>query len=159
CPQLACIVMDRFANDYELHDVTDALVVHLRELLTGPRQQAAAAQFSLAVLLGGTDNIVKANETIKQSRCSPNASALLRHRLVQLPLAASRIIGLVHNGYFGDLEKALPFELIELLGWQCAANAIAADQLRKALALRRAQAAHAMAASILLVADPTWRPE
>jgi uncharacterized protein YjbI with pentapeptide repeats len=159
CPQLARLVMDRFANDYELHDVTDALVVHVSELLTGPKQQAAATQFSLAILIGGTDNIVKANEALKQSQCSSDVTALLRHRLVQLPLAASRIIGLLHKGHFADLEKKLPFELVELLGWQCSANSVATDQLRKTLALRRAQAAHAMAASILLLADPTWRPE
>jgi uncharacterized protein YjbI with pentapeptide repeats len=159
CPQLARLVMDRFASDYELHDVTDAIVIHFGELLTGPKQRAAATQFALAVLVGGTDNIVKANEALKQSLCSADAIALLRHRLVQLPLAASRIIGLLHNGHFTDLEKKLPFELVELLGWQCAANATAADQLRKALALRRAQPAHATAASILLIADPTWRPE
>ena len=58
---------------------------------------------------------------------------------MQLPLAASRIIGLLRKGYFADLENQLPFELIELLGWQCAASPVALEQLRKAMALRRAE--------------------
>jgi uncharacterized protein YjbI with pentapeptide repeats len=159
CPQLAAIVMDRFAADYELHDASDALVVHMRELLADARQQNAAAEYSLATLVGGSDTLVKAIVKLDRSRCPSEAVSLLRHKLVQLPLAASRIIGLLHKGYFADLENKLPFDLIELLGWQCAASPVALEQLRKSMALRRAELAHPMAASVLLIAEPNWRPE
>jgi uncharacterized protein YjbI with pentapeptide repeats len=159
CPQLAAIVMDRFAADYELHDASDALVVHMHELLADVRQQNAAAEYSLAVLVGGSKPLIKATAKLAQSRCPAEAVSLLRHKLVQLPLAASRIMGLLHKDYFADLENQLPFELIELLGWQCAASPVALEQLRKSMALRRAELAHPMAASILLIAEPNWRPE
>ncbi len=159
CPQLAAIVMDRFAADYELHDASDALVVHMRELLADLRQQNAAAEYSLAMLVGGSKTLVKATAKLAQSRCPAEAISLLRHKLMQLPLAASRIIGLLHKGYFADLENQLPFELIELLGWQCAASPAALEQLRKAMALKRAELAHPMAASVFLIAEPNWRPE
>ena len=159
CPQLAAIVMDQFAADYELHDASDAIVVHVHTLLPSLRQQNAATEYALAILVGGSKALAKATAKLTQSGCIAEAISLLRHKLVQLPLAASRIIGLLHEGYSADLENQLPFELIELLGWQCAASPVALEQLRKAMALRRAELAHPMAASILLIAEPSWRPE
>ncbi|HEX3599360.1 MAG TPA: pentapeptide repeat-containing protein [Lacipirellulaceae bacterium] len=159
CPQLACIVMDQLAADYELLDASDALVVHVQGLLTGPKQRHAATELSLAMLGGDLDTISKAGDKVAKAGCSAEVVGLLRHQAVQLPLAAARIVGLIHNGCFTDLEKRLPFELIELVGWQCEANSVALNQLRKVMALRRGEAAHAMAASVLHVADPMWRPE
>jgi uncharacterized protein YjbI with pentapeptide repeats len=158
-PQVACAVLDQFAADYELHDPSDALVVRANALLGNPKQRLAALEYCVAVLTGGTDASVKAVDELAKSNCVSEARNLLRHMPVQLPLAAARIVSLLHKGYFADLEKHLPFELIELVGWQCEANPGALEQLRKSLALQRADAAHPMAASVMLVADPKWRPE
>jgi uncharacterized protein YjbI with pentapeptide repeats len=159
CPQLACIVMGQFAADYELHDASDALAVHMRSMLRSANLRQAVTEFCVATLVGGIETIAKANNKLEKMGCPAEVRALLRHELVQLPLAAARIIGLVLKGCFTDLEKPLPFGLIELVGWQCGANSAALDQLKRAMALQRAETAHAMMASVLLIAEPIWRPE
>ena len=94
CPQLACIVMDQLAADYELHDAMDALVVHVQGLLADPKQRHAATEFCLAMLVGDLDMIGKASETVlprhgAQRRCRScfvirlfNCRWLLRESLV-----------------------------------------------------------------------------
>ena len=50
CPQLAAIVMDQFAADYELHDASDAIVVHMRHAAV----QSEAAKPGSRTLAGNT---------------------------------------------------------------------------------------------------------
>ncbi len=159
CPQLASVVLDEFAADYELHDASDALMVRMRQLLPDPKQQQAVAEYCFETLTGVPKAIAKAESKLAKAKCAAEALTLLRHPLVQLPLAASCVLGSIHRGYFAELERQLPFELIEIVAWQCSANPRAMTELRKILALRRGGAAQAMAASILLVAEPTWQPE
>jgi uncharacterized protein YjbI with pentapeptide repeats len=159
CPELASIVLDRFADDYELVDASDALLIHVDQLLTDAKQRHASMQYCVALFSMQPQSIEGAREKLAKTGCTSSVWQLLRHEMVQLPLAASRIFSLLLKGYFVDLETPLPYELVELIGWQCAANADAMKQLRKGLAVQRAAAAHAMIASVLHVADPAWRPE
>jgi uncharacterized protein YjbI with pentapeptide repeats len=150
--------LDGFAADYQLLDASDALMVRIRQLLPEPKHQQAAAEYCFETLSGGKA-IAKAESKLVKAKCAAAALTLLRHPLVQLPLAASYVLGSIHRGYFAELERQLPFELIEIVAWQCGANPRAMTELRKILALRRGAAAQAMSASILLVAEPTWQPE
>jgi uncharacterized protein YjbI with pentapeptide repeats len=159
CPQLACIVLDRFAENYALCDAMDAIVVHIDTLLPDSKRREACTRFCLAVLANRLDASGAAAVKLKKLNCSSDALNLLRHEMVQVPLAASRLFGSLLRGDVGEFKSPLPYSLIELVGWQCRVNPFAMKQLRTTLAIQRANASHAMIASVLHIADPTWRPE
>ena len=129
---------------------------HLKALLPSPKQRLAAAQFSLAVLSGGTKQIESATSKVSATQIPLEAKNLLRYEMVQLPLAAERIRSKISNGYFGDLEQRLPRKLIKLVG-RCADTPQTINQLVKLLGSRRGESSHAMAASIMVAGDPSWQ--
>jgi uncharacterized protein YjbI with pentapeptide repeats len=156
-PAVAVIVLERFAADESLTNPVDALIHYIDELLPFPKQRLAAAQFSLAMLQGGSTPITDATAKLTAAKVPSEVKSLLRHEMVQLPVAAERIRTMISNGYFGDLERRLPRKLIKLVGRRVADTPKTIGRLAKLVSSRRAEASHAMAASILLAADPDWQ--
>jgi uncharacterized protein YjbI with pentapeptide repeats len=157
-PQLACIVLDQFAMDADLSDSTEALLRSIHTLLRTPKEQRAAADFYLAVTVGGVKLIELAQANVKKARVSDEALALLRHSDVHLPYLALYLAAKIEKGDAGALENRLPAGLIALLGEKCAHRDRAIATLKKALISRWHENSHAMAASILMAADSDWRP-
>jgi uncharacterized protein YjbI with pentapeptide repeats len=156
-PQVAAIVLDRFAADRSLNGPVDALLQHLDEQLPTPSQKQTASQYALAMFGWDETLIATASKKLAKADIPQAARKLLRHDMVQLPLAAERLKSLISNGYFGDLVHRLPWKLIKLVGRRCEDAPQAIDRLVKLLESRRAEEAHAMAASVLLAADASWR--
>ncbi len=158
-PQLACIVLNRFAQDPSLTDPLDALLPHVYELLPTAKQQLAAEEFYAAMLIGGGKQIETAHSKLKRTNVSEDAIALLRHPMVHLPLAAKSLLDKIENGSVDTLKQRWPVALVESVGSGCAGRPKALVQLHKLLATPQAEAKHALAASILFMAEPGWRPE
>lgn len=157
-PQVATIVLRRFVADAALDNPVDALVHHVEAQLPTPAQRHAAAAFSLAMQLGGNQRVASAAAKVARAEFPDECRKLLRLEMIQLPLAAERLKSLISSGYFGDLENKLPRKLVKLVGRRCMDAPDAIRNLVKLLESNRAEGAHAMAASILLAADPEWRP-
>jgi uncharacterized protein YjbI with pentapeptide repeats len=158
-PAVAVVVLDEMAANTSLSDPADALVRYVDALLPTARQRLAAAQYSLAMLNGSGKVLERAMAKLSAAKLPRDAKNLLRYEMVQLPLATERLRSMISNGYFGDLEQRLPRELVEAVGRRCSDSPQAIHQLTKLLSSRRAEASNPMAASILLAADLTWRPE
>jgi uncharacterized protein YjbI with pentapeptide repeats len=156
-PRIATIVLDRFAADISLGSPSEALMQHLDEQWTAPKQRQAAAQFSLAALAGGAARIVSATAELKRSEIPDRCRDLIALEMVQLSLAAERLQGMISRGDFSELGSQLPQTLVRLVGELCRPVPRAIRKLQKALQRKRHEAVHAMAASILLAADPAWR--
>ena len=158
-PQIARIVLDRFAADDSLQSPNDALVSHLQECLLKAKQWSAATQLCFTILTGRSQSIETAVKRIAKANCPHDVRKLLRHEIVQVPLAADYLSSRISAGYYGELSWRLPAKLVEAVGRQSPAKQAVTIQLRKLLNKQRIKEAAPMAASILLVADPAWRPE
>lgn len=158
-PQLARVVLDRFAADPSLTELHSALAAEVRSQLPKPRHFAAATEYCLAMLVGESAAIVSTSKLLERIRCPRNVIALLRHKCVQTPLAADRLVAMLSSRVsLRCLMRTLPNDLVELVGNRCRDNSVALKRLRGLLASPRASAYQSMAASILRFADPTWRP-
>jgi uncharacterized protein YjbI with pentapeptide repeats len=158
-PEVACVVLDRLAENTSLHDVNDALLRHVYEPLSTAKQQLVVEHHCLTMLVGNISEMMAANSKLFKAGVPEAVRPLLRHAIVQLPLAARHIVKKIENGPAKELEQRLPFSLVELIGAQCVGRESVLAKLRKALASRWAETTHAMVASILLAADPRWCPE
>jgi uncharacterized protein YjbI with pentapeptide repeats len=157
-PQVASILLDQFATDLALSDSTEALLQSIHRLLPTPKEQWAAADFCLAVTVGGSKQIELAHTKVKKARVSDEALALLRHSQVSLPFLALFLATKIEKGDASVLANRLPADLVERLGSACARRNQAITALSKALQSRWSENTHAMAASVLLAADSNWRP-
>jgi uncharacterized protein YjbI with pentapeptide repeats len=159
-PELACIVLDRFAADESLTEPQAAFERQISEHLRKRSQRDAAAQFCLAQLVGGSRNVETATRQFAKSNCPPEVRRLLRHEMVQLPLAAERIIESLSRGDDKVLTAPFPVDLIQLVAERCReSHANVLTRLSKLLASWRSKVPHAMAASILVAAGQAWRPQ
>ena len=157
-PEIAVVVLDRFAANEAATNPSAELGAHLQELLPIREQLAAAKQSCLAVLAGGTDAICAAAARLAEVGCSEAARSLLRHRMVQAPLAVDRVIESLCEGDEVLLRPVMPFDLVELAGIRCRGHKAASSRLYEILNNDGLGKIHPMAASILRIADPAWRP-
>jgi uncharacterized protein YjbI with pentapeptide repeats len=158
-PELATVVLDRFVADETLTDPVDALVRHAYDQMPKPNHREAAARFCLALLIPNSKEIEAAIKKLAKAHFPAAIRKMLRHEMVQVPLAADYIVGTISNGDCAELERPFPRNLVEEVGRRCWTNGKAMDTLRALLSARRKKSAEPMAASILYAADPSWRPE
>lgn len=158
-PLLAVAVLDRMAVDNTLRTPEDALRAHMNSLMTLPAQRSAAAKSAAALLLGSSARLEVAIRQLGKADCAAEVRRFLAHEMVQLPLAAEHLGSMISNGDFSDLACRLPRSLVKCVGRQCAEMANVVAQLTGIMGSRRPKPLQAMAASILLVADPAWRPQ
>lgn len=158
-PELACRVLDRFVIDPTISDSLAALVSEVRSQLPKLRDFATAAEHCLALLVSDAFDIQSTAYELARIGAPQDVIRLLRHARVQLPLAAERLVSAISTEKLPRyLSKPLPSELVELVGRRCRGEASALIRLRDSLASPGASFAHPMTASILSIADPSWRP-
>ena len=156
-PQLWHVVLDRLAADEELPDTAAALREHLDAVMPPGKTRDAVAPVCARVLLDESRPI-RMSEL--PDELSDYAVQLLRHRAVRVLLAADVIVQTLVNGAMPqDVDPAapLPIELLRAAAAAVRAMHGAAQQLDRRLS-GVARRTDAMAASILLAADPAWRP-
>jgi uncharacterized protein YjbI with pentapeptide repeats len=158
-PEVACAMLDSLVANRSLQGPMAAIAQYVNARLAKRKQWVAAAQFCLAMLVVRSQELERVASKLAKSSCPTIVRKLLRHQFAQLPLAAQYVYTALLDGDDSVLTSRLPYELVQLVGGQCRENTAAIDRLLKILSRQRASSAHAMAASILLIADPTWRPE
>ena len=157
-PQLGAIVLTRLASDPSLVDPIDALLRHIEDQLPKAKQRLVASEYSFAMLCGKGSQIESFMSRYKLRDLPAASLKLLRHDLVQLPLAVRHLLGGISKGEFSDLKQELPWSLLKAVGEQCAGRPEIISRLAKSLDARRHVSAQPMAATILFAADSFWRP-
>ncbi|MEX2288601.1 MAG: pentapeptide repeat-containing protein [Planctomycetaceae bacterium] len=158
-PELSRLVLDRMAADESLCSIRDALLQEVYSHLTSPAFANRFQEFAVDFWCEWP----KAAQTDAQDFldwCPQPLSRLLRHRPVQdslVAIAAKRMVAmLAANERCEFLQKQLPHELIREIGAQLdepsRAALIDVSESRKSLQNQ------STAASILVAADPNWRP-
>lgn len=156
-PEVACIVFDRFVADGSLASPEEAIAQHFRKTFSDAKQLDTVREHCLNVVAKRK----KAAATLAKVRkhCPADVLKLLRHEMVQLPLATERVASRILDGDFGDLQECLPQQLIDLVVERCTNQPKMLNRLSKLLQSRHPDAAHAMAATIMHAADASWRPQ
>jgi uncharacterized protein YjbI with pentapeptide repeats len=158
-PELACLVLDHFVVDPVVADPAVAIMSELKSLLPNPRDFANAAEYCLATLVGEAFVVDSTRIELAKIHSPRNIVKLLRHSRVQLPLAAERLVTVISTQELPHhLLRRLPRELVELVGQRCRCDSAALHRLHDLLASPGVSSTHSMAASILSIAEPTWRP-
>jgi uncharacterized protein YjbI with pentapeptide repeats len=156
-PQLAAIVLDRFAANQQACDPAQELHLHVQERLGNEHQQSAVGRYCFAMITGNNDTLENARAELNSIGCPEDVRALLRHQLVQIPFAASAIINSIFAGSTTELNSRLPAELVEQAGKMWREGGDAATPLQ-AILNSQGTDAEPMAASILYAIDRNWRP-
>jgi uncharacterized protein YjbI with pentapeptide repeats len=151
-PQLWRAVLDTMAADESIGDVATALRKCLAPLLSDTNM--TAGRLSLMALCGRASR-----EDLLALNLDAPASGLVRHRPVQLALASEMIVrGLCDWGPVFGLDRHWPHDLVTETA-RLASHWSAAIERLKQLATGRYSAAQPMAVSVLLAAQPDWRPD
>lgn len=159
-PQLATIVLERFCRDATLTDPNAALRMEVRERAGDERQFLEALRASLAMLRRRDSSPFEAWLKPFQREMPEQLKTLLRHRDVQVPLAAEWIVTAPNLRRLNNrLSLPLPRKLIELCAQRFASRDESLETLEQLVESGRYSAADAMAASILYSINPAWRPD
>lgn len=155
-PELWRVVLDELAADDSIQSVTVAVRSRLSAALSDPTLRLQA--YCLRAVLG-----TLRREDIAEVDHSPmigrDVLSLIRHRPVQLSLAADWVVEQLCDGAgAAELEQKMPEDFIREVGRLAGYWPGAVDQLRRLVRHERT-CIHPMAASVLLAADPTWRPD
>src|SRR5262249_1454015 len=156
-PQLAAIVLDRFASDSEAIDPAREMYRYVQERLGDEQQRLAIGRYCLAMVLNTSDKLGSARAEVAATDCAEEVRSLLRHQAVQLPLAAGAVVSAICAGSRSELTEKIPAPLIEQIGilWREQAADSAALQ---SLLNTQNPLTEPMAASVAYAIDPTWRP-
>jgi uncharacterized protein YjbI with pentapeptide repeats/energy-coupling factor transporter ATP-binding protein EcfA2 len=157
-PQLACVVLERFAANKDLNDPNKALLQYVDEWLANLTLRAAVEQVCVTLMSSAEVEFQAAVATLMQTACPTAVRKLLAHDRIRLPLAARRLIDRISRGVFDELQLPLPYALIDRVGTMCREKEQALEALRGFVGSKKKETAQSMAASILVVADPAWQP-
>jgi uncharacterized protein YjbI with pentapeptide repeats len=156
-PQLWHVVLDRMAADEALPDTAAALREHLDAVLPPSTMRLEVALLCARVLLDES-------KPIRLSELSDElpdyAVQLLRHRAVRVLLAADAVAAMLSSGATaGELNSAapMPLELLRATAEVVKSTPGAIARLDRMLS-GIARGSDSMTASVLLAADPKWRP-
>jgi uncharacterized protein YjbI with pentapeptide repeats/energy-coupling factor transporter ATP-binding protein EcfA2 len=157
-PDLWRAVLDRLAGDDTIPDAPTALRRHVAAFLvdTDLLQRTRSACLSAVVTPGGEGP--GPLWQLVQHGFPEGLSRALRHRTVQMLLAADKVVGdLRSEGDCEPLSLRLPRPLVQAVGTAVAADRGCLERLRRRLA--GPPWGHAMAASVLHAAGARWLPE
>jgi uncharacterized protein YjbI with pentapeptide repeats len=150
-PQLWRAVLDTMAADESIGDVATALRQCLAPLLSDTKM--TAGRLSLMALCGRASR-----EDLLSLNLDAPASRLVRHRAVQVALASEMIVhGLCDRGPVFGLDRRWPHDLVTETARLAAHWPVAIERL-KHFATGKSTATQPMAVSVLLAAQPDWRP-
>jgi uncharacterized protein YjbI with pentapeptide repeats len=158
-PELACVVLDRFAGDSSLVDPEDALMQEIRSQLSTAKQQLAVESLCVFMKIGTIKEWETAQAKVAKTGVPDQVRGMLRHSMVQLPLAGSHLAERLEGRQPWELERLWPAALIDDVGRRCAERDSVLNKLRGAIDSPWSRATQATAASVLCVAQPGWKPE
>jgi uncharacterized protein YjbI with pentapeptide repeats len=157
-PELCVAAMEATAADADITGVSAALRQRLESLLPTEEMFDRGRVLCLNALTDGGFSVVMMEEFAADIALPIQATRLLRHRVVQLLLATERVIAdLRGREPCSYLSIRLPRELIQAVGTEIAGDAEVLQYLRDLLA--GDFWSHAMAASLLHAASPSWAPQ
>jgi uncharacterized protein YjbI with pentapeptide repeats len=157
-PELATVVLDRFADKPQAVDVVVELVGHIDEAMPSAEARKMVRRYCLAVQTVDTESLDAAFMQRVRHECGDGVRGLVRHAEVQLPLAAERAAWALSVGSTAELNRRLPRELVDAIAERCRAKADARRQLQKSLKTRAESKKHPMVASLLYAIDRRWAP-
>lgn len=158
-PELACVVLERFARDPSLIDPEDAFTQQIYSQLPTAKHQLAVNSYCVVMKIGSIDECETTRAQLAKIGVPDRVRGILRHSSVQLPLAAAHLVERLISRKPWELERLWPAALIEKVGRCCAEQDPVLQKLRGAVDSPWSRATQATAASILCVACPGWRPE
>lgn len=156
-PEIARTVLDEMLADPDVCDFWGALDTSIRRQLNSDRQLKKACEFCLAAEKDASKPV--RSQIFSPRRFPAGVRRLLRHREVQLPLAARQLADeLKTKRRVRTLESQLSLAFVETVGDLAREDEDVLASLASVLRSRSTGKNHAMAASILVAADSTWRP-
>ena len=155
-PELCRVVLDELAADGAIPAVQGAIRHYVQRHLSDPllleRLKCACVN-----CLAGTSSIKAALSGVTGHELAQALERLLRHRQIQFFLATEQIVADLENGVdCGYLTQRLPANVIDWVGHAIHGQARPLEHLHTLLRGRPAK--HAMVASLLCRADPSWVP-
>jgi uncharacterized protein YjbI with pentapeptide repeats len=157
-PELWGAVLDCLARDETIPDGRTALSRRLEEWLLETHSPQRVRTACLDALVAPKGEDLGPSEQLAQQRLPEGLSRALRHRSVQVLLAARQIAGeLRGEGDCPSLSLRLPRDLVQAVGAEVGGDRRCLDRLRGLLA--GPPGPHAMAASILHAAGASWAPQ
>ncbi|MGD9633620.1 MAG: pentapeptide repeat-containing protein, partial [Pirellulales bacterium] len=158
-PQLACAIVQRLATDESVADAEAALTAEIASRLGNPTHLAVAAEYCFAWATKDHELLQSTTYALARVGCPQSVLSLMRHEEVQHPLAGAAVMTALTTRKSLRKLLRLPRELVRIVGSRCRDNAQAIQRLRGVLTSSNASTVQPMAASILSIADRTWRPE
>ncbi len=156
-PEIARVMLDELARDQEVPDASSALLSYIRHQLPNTRQLSTAQEYCLESAKGREKSSWRLEK--KYSRLPARIKSLLRHKIVQVPLAAEQLASDLQGSRASKaLESQLSLALVESVAKMCAGVGKTRLALERVLQEPLRGKNHAMAASILKHVDPTWCP-
>ena len=165
-PELWAVSLDRMACDESIDSVRTALTSVLEEWFAEhPDLRPLVEDFCL-IAIGQNSNCVLnipltklTGEVPQKERQVAELLRLVRHRPVGLLLAARRIASIIKSGRpTKGLSHHLPHDLIKEAARLIAGNTLALEHLHTWINRADRTAVHPLAASLLHMITPGWRP-
>src|SRR5262249_45046602 len=135
-----------------------AILLHMDDQLPSSRHRRLASEYCFTMICGKGPRVESFMSKFRSRRLPERSFELLRHDMVQRPLATHFLVNRIGEGELSYLEQELPASLIRSVGKRCAKKPDAIRRLTKSLNSRWHTKTHSMAASILIAADTSWRP-
>ena len=156
-PELWRIVLDRMAADESVVGVNEALRLELRLQLAETKHRYMVRKYCLDYLTGFESRANKYLRTLSRHGTAADLLRLIRHRCVQVLLAAEEIASSLNassDRYFS--ERGLPRDLMVEVAARLDHRG---RDFLISMTTRDQPACHATAASLLHAMDVGWRPE
>jgi uncharacterized protein YjbI with pentapeptide repeats/energy-coupling factor transporter ATP-binding protein EcfA2 len=166
-PELWTVVLDQMALDESVDSVRTALTRVLEAWFTEHPDVRQFIEDFCILAIGKNFNLVLniphsklTGETPQKERHVAELLRLIRHRPVGLLLAARQIASGVEKSFLPsiDLSLQLPYDLIKETARLIAGNTLALEHLRAWINRKDRDAVHPLAASLLHMIAPGWRP-
>lgn len=157
-PELASIVLEHFAADQTLDDPMQALLAEVRDR-AGSQDALATAMKTCLTMLCEQKTWVFNWMTLFEREASPELQSLLRHRSVQVPMAAEYIVTSPSTRHLSRrLVATLPTELLDYTAQRFQSYGKSLEFLPELIDSGRWMTTDPMAASLRIRIDPSWRP-
>jgi len=157
-PELWRVVLDRMMADPSIQGPVSALRSELAALLSDAEYRALIQADCFVAVAVNQGNPVRARASILQNHPGERLLRLIRHRPVQLLLAADGIAGAIkHRDESETLAVTLPRDLVAEVASRIADDSQAVDRLRS-LITGHDRSVHPMVASLLNALRIGWIP-
>ena len=158
-PEVARVILDQFAGDAELNDPESAATAYIEQHLGSGKQRRLAQRLCLAHQRGRHE-VLKLLSKDDFHSIPESVRRLLRHSLVQVPMAAELISEEVASSRSMQrtLEIHYPLELIERVAMKIRSKNRVRGRLKSVFSSPRMRNCQPTAASLLCRTDSSWKP-